>query len=49
VKDTKPSDVKGQGLDAFGAEWYVLSSAGNKVERSASGGDTSNPSSGGGY
>jgi len=49
VKDTKPGATKGQGLDAFGAEWYVLSPAGSKVDKSTSTGGTSKPSSGGGY
>jgi predicted lipoprotein with Yx(FWY)xxD motif len=40
--DTKPGDAGGQNVDAFGAKWYVLSPAGNKVAGSATG-------SGGGY
>jgi predicted lipoprotein with Yx(FWY)xxD motif len=40
--DRKPGDATGQNVDAFGAEWYVLSSAGDKVEGKAT-------SSGGGY
>jgi predicted lipoprotein with Yx(FWY)xxD motif len=38
VQDTKPGDTKGQNLDAFGAEWYVLSPAGSKVDKSSGGG-----------
>jgi predicted lipoprotein with Yx(FWY)xxD motif len=30
--DTKPGDTTGQNVDGFGAEWYVLSPEGNKVE-----------------
>ena len=30
--DQKPGDAIGQNIDGFGAEWYVLSQAGNKVE-----------------
>jgi len=30
--DTKPGDTTGQGLDQFGAEWYVLSPTGDKLE-----------------
>ena len=30
--DTKPGDVKGQGLDQFGAEWYVLAPSGHKID-----------------
>jgi predicted lipoprotein with Yx(FWY)xxD motif len=33
VQDTKPEQANGQGLDVYGAEWYVLSPAGTKVER----------------
>jgi predicted lipoprotein with Yx(FWY)xxD motif len=33
--DQKPGDTAGQNLDEFGAEWYVLSPAGNKVEGKA--------------
>jgi predicted lipoprotein with Yx(FWY)xxD motif len=33
VVDKKPGDVTGQGLNAFGALWYVLSPAGNEVVR----------------
>ena len=40
--DQKPGDATGQNVDAFGAEWYVLSPAGDKVEGKAT-------SSGGGY
>jgi predicted lipoprotein with Yx(FWY)xxD motif len=32
--DTKPGDTTGQGLDSFGAEWWVLSPAGEKIETS---------------
>ena len=35
-KDAKPGQATGQGVDAFGGEWYVLSAAGRKIERSAS-------------
>ena len=30
--DAKPGDVKGQGLDQFGAEWYVLAPSGRKID-----------------
>ena len=40
--DRKPGDATGQNVDAFGAAWYVLSPAGNKVAGKATG-------SGGGY
>lgn len=30
--DEKPGDVRGEGLDQFGAEWYALAPSGLKVE-----------------
>ena len=36
--DQKPGDATGQKVDAFGAKWYVLSSAGDKVKAKGSGG-----------
>jgi predicted lipoprotein with Yx(FWY)xxD motif len=30
--DAKPGDVKGQGLDQFGAEWYALAPNGTKID-----------------
>jgi predicted lipoprotein with Yx(FWY)xxD motif len=30
--DQRAGDVKGQGLDQFGAEWYVLGANGHKIE-----------------
>jgi predicted lipoprotein with Yx(FWY)xxD motif len=36
--DTKKGQTKGEGLDKFGAEWYVLSTAGAKVEGESDGG-----------
>jgi predicted lipoprotein with Yx(FWY)xxD motif len=30
--DTAPGETSGQGIDGFGAEWYVLSAAGVKVD-----------------
>ncbi|MFH8451334.1 hypothetical protein ACH4CD_19060 [Streptomyces fungicidicus] len=32
--DSKPGDTNGQALNQFGAEWYVLDTAGNKVDKS---------------
>jgi predicted lipoprotein with Yx(FWY)xxD motif len=32
VGDAKAGDTKGQGLDQFGAEWYVLSPSGSKID-----------------
>jgi predicted lipoprotein with Yx(FWY)xxD motif len=36
VGDTKPGDIKGQNLHSFGADWYVVSPAGKKVEKPGS-------------
>ena len=30
--DKKAGDTSGQGLDQFGAKWYVLDPAGNKID-----------------
>jgi predicted lipoprotein with Yx(FWY)xxD motif len=32
AKDARKGDTKGEGLEAFGAEWYAVSAAGAKVE-----------------
>jgi predicted lipoprotein with Yx(FWY)xxD motif len=37
VGDTKPGDVKGQGLNQFGAGWYVLSPSGKKIDDDGNG------------
>src|SRR4051794_30649921 len=42
--DQKPGDTNGQGINAFGAAWFALSSAGNKVS-----GTGTNPNPGLGY
>jgi predicted lipoprotein with Yx(FWY)xxD motif len=36
VHDSKPGDTKGQNVNAFGADWYVLSPAGNEVDSGGS-------------
>jgi len=36
--DHKPGDTKGEGVNAFGANWYAVSPAGNLVSGSNSGG-----------
>jgi predicted lipoprotein with Yx(FWY)xxD motif len=46
VQDTNRGQAKGQGVDAFGAEWYVVSPAGSKLE---SAGGASSSSAPGGY
>jgi len=30
--DSRPGDAAGQGLDQFGAKWYVLAPSGNKID-----------------
>jgi predicted lipoprotein with Yx(FWY)xxD motif len=34
--DTKPGDISGQGSNAFGARWYVISPQGAAVQKAAS-------------
>jgi predicted lipoprotein with Yx(FWY)xxD motif len=41
AQDHKPGDVAGQGLTAFGAQWFTVSAAGNQL--------TSSPPSSGGF
>ena len=58
-KDTKRGQVKGQGLDFYGGEWYVLTPAGKKLEHAEddstsagaddSGGGGTTTGGGGGY
>ena len=52
IRDRKPGDTNGQGVTAFGAEWFALSPAGNQSsnEPSSSGGESSSGGRGdGGY
>jgi secreted repeat protein with Y-X4-D motif len=42
--DAKPGDATGQGVNGFGAPWYVLSAAGNAI--TSSGGSSSSTSGG---
>jgi predicted lipoprotein with Yx(FWY)xxD motif len=48
VKDTKKGQTSGENLDAFGAEWYAVSTAGAKVEPKSAA-TTTPPASSGGY
>jgi len=34
ISDKQPGDTTGQGLSSFGANWYVLSAAGTKIDKS---------------
>jgi predicted lipoprotein with Yx(FWY)xxD motif len=47
AKDTKKGQTNGEGVDAFGAEWFALSPAGATVQKSSGSGSSS--SGGGGY
>jgi len=52
VKDTRKGQTNGEELDVFGAEWYAVSAAGAKVEKSDTTTTTSSgsdPTPGGGY
>jgi predicted lipoprotein with Yx(FWY)xxD motif len=53
TSDTKAGDIKGQNLNEFGADWYAVSSSGQKVEKSSSksgsSGSTPGGTSQGGY
>ena len=50
VHDSKPGEVNGEGVTAFGAPWYALSPAGNQVSGSAFGsGTVAGPPGGSGY
>jgi predicted lipoprotein with Yx(FWY)xxD motif len=33
IQDKKAGDTKGQNVDAFGAEWYVLGTNGKKIDK----------------
>jgi predicted lipoprotein with Yx(FWY)xxD motif len=37
----KPGSVKGEGINAFGAEWYVVGTNGKKIEKAGSGSSSS--------
>jgi predicted lipoprotein with Yx(FWY)xxD motif len=47
VKDTQRGQTNGEGVDAFGAEWYVVSPAGAKVQTDRAANTSSDPASGG--
>jgi predicted lipoprotein with Yx(FWY)xxD motif len=48
VKDKRKGQTTGEAVNAFGAEWYALSRAGAKVEKSdATSGNTADPMTGG--
>jgi len=37
VGDTKPGQTRGEGLNQFGAQWYVLSPSGKKIDDDSNG------------
>jgi predicted lipoprotein with Yx(FWY)xxD motif len=41
LEDTKAGQTNGQGLNAFGAKWYVLDPMGNSITKKAPGGSAS--------
>uniref|UniRef100_A0AAU2VLG6 Lipoprotein n=1 Tax=Streptomyces sp. NBC_00008 TaxID=2903610 RepID=A0AAU2VLG6_9ACTN len=45
-EDKKPGDAKGQGVNAFGAKWYVVNAKGKQVTTTATATPTSSSSSG---
>ncbi|MGZ4382431.1 MAG: COG4315 family predicted lipoprotein [Gaiellaceae bacterium] len=49
VKDTAKGQTNGEGIAAFGAEWYAVSAAGAKVEKSDAQTGGGDPMPGGGY
>jgi predicted lipoprotein with Yx(FWY)xxD motif len=47
--DQKAGNTNGQGVNAFGASWFALTSAGNQVTAQPSSGSTSSSGGAGGY
>lgn len=47
--DQNPGDANGQGVNAFGANWYVLSPAGATITTSGSSSSSGSGGGGGGY
>jgi predicted lipoprotein with Yx(FWY)xxD motif len=47
IKDQKPGQTNGQGVTAFGAPWFALTSSGNQASTHAS--SSGGAASGGGY
>ena len=49
VNDTRKGQTNGEEVDAFGAEWYAVSAAGLKVEKSAATSNSGGDPTAGGY
>jgi predicted lipoprotein with Yx(FWY)xxD motif len=49
VKDTKKGQTKGEGVNAFGAEWYAVSPGGAKVDNDSSSGGSYSSGGSSGY
>jgi hypothetical protein len=49
VQDTRKGQMKGEEVDAFGAEWYLVSPAGAKVEGDDGSSSSGDASGSGGY
>jgi hypothetical protein len=49
VGDSKVGQTRGQGLDQFGAEWFVLNSAGAPVTNAPDDADDTGTGGGNGY
>jgi predicted lipoprotein with Yx(FWY)xxD motif len=49
IKDQKPGDSNGEGVNAFGALWYAVSPAGNLVTAAVPSSSGSGSGGGGGY
>ncbi|MGC5168831.1 COG4315 family predicted lipoprotein [Luteimicrobium sp. DT211] len=49
VKDAKAGDTTGQGVDGFGALWWVVAPSGSAITSMASGGSSPSPSDDSGY
>jgi predicted lipoprotein with Yx(FWY)xxD motif len=48
AKDVRKGQTNGEEIDAFGAEWYVVSTAGTRIEKSAVTSSTADPAAGNG-
>jgi predicted lipoprotein with Yx(FWY)xxD motif len=48
IEDQKPGDTNGEGVNAFGGSWFVLSPTGSQVTAAAPSGSSSSSGGGGG-